>query len=180
MELGRETEKILNDAVLVFPMKGEYVLLARKMKKIGKGKLNGYGGGIEKGETSLEAAIREMKEETTSSQNPGIRLLRGDLEKVAIMSFHNTTEEGITFVCKVHVYLAKAWDGEFTSTDDMADPNWYVKDNFPSEELMPADVIWMPYIFSGKKIVGSAWYTPHQAALIGEVKIQEVPSFPQE
>ena len=62
--MTKEEEKILYDAVLVFFVKDGKVLLPTKMKKIGKGKLNGYGGGIEKDETPITAAIREVEEET--------------------------------------------------------------------------------------------------------------------
>ncbi len=168
-----ETEKILKDAVLVFPVEADYVLLGRKLQKIGKGKYNGWGGGIEPGEMPIDAAIREPKEETETPTNPGVRIHRAHLEKVAEMSFYNTTEEGITFVCKVHVYLAHKYDGHFAATKEMGEGERFVKGNLPLDELMPADRYWLPRVLAGEKIIGRAWYTPHQAALIGEVEIEK-------
>ena len=39
-------------ATLVFPVKGDEVLLVRKTKKIGVGLWNGFGGGVERGSKS--------------------------------------------------------------------------------------------------------------------------------
>ncbi len=172
-----EKEKILNDAVLVFLVKDGKVLLATKMKKIGKGRLNSYGGGIEKGETPLDAAIREFEEETRGQRETGIILQSKDIEKMAEMSFHDNTAEGISFICKVHIFVTRQWEGEIISTEDMADPKWYEIHNLPADRMIPGDIFWMPAVLSGKKIIGKAQYGPRQEKLVGEVEILEVSSF---
>lgn len=150
------------------------------MKKIGRGKLNSYGGGIEKSETSFVAGIRELEEETRGNREVGIIVHKNNLQKVAIMDFHNTTVEGITFVCKVHMLVASEWNGEIVSTEDMADPKFYPISSIPLDQMMPADKIWVPEIFSGKRFIGKAKYGPRQETLIGEVEITYVDSFPEE
>ncbi len=174
-----EKEKILKDAVLAFFVKDGKVLLGIKMKKIGKGKLNGHGGGIEEGETPEEACIREVEEETRENgiSGTGVNIFPEDLIKTAEMSFHNQTEEGIVFICKVHVFLVKKWEGEIRSTEDLSKLSWYKINNIPKDMLMPADPFWLPIALSGKKIVGKAEYTPRQEKLVGEVEILEVSSF---
>ena len=47
-------------ANLCFIVKGGRVLLIRKKRGLGAGKVNGPGGKIEPGETSMESAIREV------------------------------------------------------------------------------------------------------------------------
>ena len=173
-------EKILNDAVLVFLVKNGQVYLATKMLKIGKGKLNGYGGGIEKGEDSFLAGIRELEEETRGTRERGVIVDMKDLEKVAIMDFHNTTAEGVTFICKVHMLIAADWVGEVISTNEMANPKLYPVDKIPLDQMMPADKVWMPRIFSGRKFIGKAKYGPRQETLIGDVEIKYVDVFPKE
>src|ERR1044072_5590138 len=50
-------------ANLCFVIRDGQILLIRKKRGLGAGKINGPGGRIEKGETPLEAAIRESQEE---------------------------------------------------------------------------------------------------------------------
>ncbi len=173
-----EKEKILSDAVLVFPVKGSKVLLATKMKKIGRGKLNGYGGGIEKGELPIIAVLRETEEESRESKDAdGVTLMRSQLEKFGFMSFHNQLENGETFICNVHIYLCSAWTGEFFSSEEMINPTWYSKERIPLTKLMPADRFWLPQILAGHKITGKAKYGPHQNELIGKVEIEKIMCF---
>jgi hypothetical protein len=49
------------NAVLAFPVHVGEVAMGRKLRHIGAGRLNGYGGGIEHGETELEALVREVE-----------------------------------------------------------------------------------------------------------------------
>ena len=50
-------------ANLCFVMRDGQILLIRKKRGLGAGKINGPGGRLEKGETALAAAIRETQEE---------------------------------------------------------------------------------------------------------------------
>lgn len=106
------TEKVLLEATLVFPVTDTEVLLAIKQKKIGAGCLNGYGGGIEPGDTNLiEATLRELSEESG-----GLSGTPEGLQKVAVIDFHNRTLEGTVFICRVHVYLLTQYEGTARST----------------------------------------------------------------
>src|ERR1022692_240875 len=50
-------------ANLCFVMRDGQILLIRKKRGLGAGKINGPGGRLEKGETALASAIRETQEE---------------------------------------------------------------------------------------------------------------------
>ena len=50
-------------ATLLFLLRGEEVLLIRKKRGLGAGKVNGPGGKIDPGETAAQAAVREVLEE---------------------------------------------------------------------------------------------------------------------
>ncbi len=163
----QEEEKILFDAVLVFFIKDGKVLLPMKMKKIGKGLLNGYGGGIEEDETPLEAAVRESKEEGKVLVRPEYLKKRGEI------LFHNITKDGKKFTCKVYVYTAAMWEGDFVSTEEMADPTWYPISDVPLEKFMLADPFWLPQVLSGKSVHGEVWYGPEQKSLLQGPEIAE-------
>ena len=166
-------EKTFKAATVVFPLRGDNVLLARKTRKIGAGCWNGYGGVPDPGETLPACAVRELFEESGLSACPE------DLTKIAIMDFHNTKSDGTTFIARVHFYTLAVWEGECHATDEMADPTWFPREQLPLLEMMPADRVYLPLVFSGKKIVGTAHYTPFQQALIGEVALNEVADFPE-
>lgn len=161
-------EKVLLKAVLCFLVRDSQVLLAYKAKNIGVGYRNGYGGGIEDGETPEEAVVREVFEESR------VHVQKNSLEKVAIMNFCNMKIDGSQFICEVHVYLARKWDGEPVSTMEMFSPEWFGFDSLPFYEMMPADKSWLPAVLAGKKIKGTAKYSSCQKELLGEVVCSEV------
>jgi|FLOH01.1.fsa_nt_gi 8-oxo-dGTP pyrophosphatase MutT (NUDIX family) len=173
-------EKVLYKATICFLIKDGRILLALKTCKIGAGFLNGYGGGIELGETAVATAIRELKEETDKDDDKGVVALPADLEKIAIVDFNNIKSDGDSFVCRVHVYLVKDWKGEAKDTETMIDAQWYDVRNLPLDEMMPSDKVWLPIALSGRKIMAKATLGPFQQELIGEVEIEEVDTFPEE
>ncbi|MFA6446614.1 MAG: NUDIX domain-containing protein [Candidatus Paceibacterota bacterium] len=165
-------EKTLFEAVVVFFRRGNDVLLILKKLKIGKGCRNGYGGGIEPGETPKHAAVRE-----TSEESGGVEVREQDLVQIADTYFHNTKSDSSTFTCRVRVFEAYHWVGEFLPTDEAADPRWYPISALPLAEMLLADPFWVPTALSGKKIKVEANYGPFQKELIGSVKITEIDSF---
>lgn len=155
-------EKVLNDAVLCFLVTDSEVCLALKKKKIGAGKLNGYGGGIEPGQTVIEAAADELYQETG-----GVTAEAKDLEKVAKMAFCNELSDGGFFVCTVHVFLVAKWQGIPGETEEMGKPEWFKKDCLPCDRMMPADRYWLPHVLAGTKLLGEARYSPKQEECYG-------------
>jgi len=167
-----QEEKVLLSATLCFLVKDKEVSLAKKKKKIGQGCWNGYGGGIKLGETPVQAALRELFEEAK------VIALPENLEKVAVIDFHNTKTDGTTFICKVHVYMVYQWQGEPKETEEMGKPKWFEKEFLPLGEMMLADRKWLPIVLSGKKITAEFYYRPFQKRLWSEEKIQLVEFFP--
>ena len=167
-------EKVSTNATLCFLIKENKVLLAMKADKIGKDCWNGYGGGIENGESPNQSAIRELEEEA------GVVTFAEVMEKVAIVDFHNTKSDGKQFVCRVYVYLVRRWSGEPQETEEMLTPTWFEIDNLPFSQMMPADRIWLPYVLSGKKIMAEAHLGPFQKTLIKDVVVDQVTELPNE
>ena len=165
-------EKVLKEATLVFLVQDKKVLLARKTRHIGEGRWNGYGGGVEKGQSLIECAISECEQESS-----GVKILPADLQKVAEVTFHNIKTDGEQFSCLVHVFIAERWVGEPVESEEMATPTWFPFDQLPVTEMMPADSIWVPLVLSGKKIIGEAHYGPFQKTLLKPVVVNEVRDF---
>lgn len=169
----KEKEKILKIATLVFLLKDQKILLPRKTRSIGKGCRNGYGGGVEDGETLLQCAIRELEEECA------VIAKENDFEKVAELNFDNITEDGIHWNIVVHTYLLRNWEGEPQETSDGAftDLEWFEIDKIPAEELMPGTHEWLMPTLSGKKIKVFAKHGPRQMSMLEPQVIEEVIEF---
>ena len=168
-----DMEKVLKDAVLCLPIRGEHgdeVLLAKKTRAIGAGLLNGYGGGIEKGETPEMAMLRELEQESGIIAHPNA------LTKIAVVDFHNTKTDGEMFRCRVHTYVLTGWHGEAEPTEEMIEPAWYPVDALPFDRMMLADKHWMPIALAASApIYVQAWYGPKRQTLLRTVEISALP-----
>lgn len=136
------TTWVPNDvAVLLFVIRGGEVLLIRKKRGLGAGKINAPGGRIEPGETPEEAAIRETEEEVCVKVRAPRR--RGHLRFQFV--------DGYALEC--HVLSADACEGEPRETDE-ADPRWVRLDALPYDEMWADDRLWMPLMLSGRPFRG--------------------------
>jgi 8-oxo-dGTP pyrophosphatase MutT (NUDIX family) len=160
------------ELTLGFLIEGNEVWLATKADKIGKGKLNGFGGKIEKGETPEECMERELFQEC------GVIALKKYFEKVAVNDFYNMMENGEEIIFRVHTYFIRFFKGEPQETKEMLDPKKFLIDNIPFQKLMLADIEWLPLVFNGLKIIGKFYYGPNQEQLIKKSEIKIVKMFP--
>ena len=131
-------------ATLMFVIKQGRVLLIRKKRGLGAGKINGPGGRLEADETPKDCAIRETSEELCITPlNVGTA---GEL------FFH--AED----MPRIHAYVFTATDftGVPTETEE-AIPHWYPIDAVPYEEMWEDDAYWLPAVLAGKMIKG--WFT---------------------
>ena len=136
----------MRDATLVFLIKGEppsEILLGLKKAGFAQGKLNGFGGKVENGETIERAAVRELREET------GVLVSEQDLRRMAHLTFVFPAKPGWDQV--VHVFLARQWEGEPAESAEMR-PAWYRVSEIPFETMWQDDPHWLPLILRGKRI----------------------------
>lgn len=132
-------------AVLCFIVKDGRVLLIRKKRGLGAGKINAPGGKIEPGEQPLQAAIRETQEE--------ICVTPLHLEERGILHFQFT--DGYSLYCTV--FLARDLVGDPTETNE-ATPYWWKIEEVPYHDMWEDDRHWLPEILSGKADYFRAWF----------------------
>ncbi|MCE9608712.1 MAG: 8-oxo-dGTP diphosphatase [Chthoniobacter sp.] len=130
-------------ATLCFIVKDGRILLIRKKRGLGAGKMNGPGGRLEPGETPLAAAIRETEEEV------GVTPL--DVEERGDLHFQFT--DGYSLHCTV--FLARNFTGELIETDE-ATPFWFEVGAIPYHEMWEDDQHWLPAILEGQSF--RAWF----------------------
>ncbi len=120
-----------NVETLLYIVKGNKVLLIEKKRGLGAGLYNGVGGKVEKGETPIEAAIRECKEE--------IGVIPKNVRWVGLLEFYNNG----SLYGFVHVFLADDYEGELKETDE-AKPVWFEIDKLPFDKMWGDDIYWLP------------------------------------
>jgi 8-oxo-dGTP diphosphatase len=157
-----EPEKILYNATICFLVRGNEVLLAKKVRKIGAGKLNGYGGGIEPGQSIIENAIDEIRVESG-----GVEINPDTVEQVARVHFHNITQGGEKFCCTCEILIIRDWNGIPGDSDEMVSPTWFPINNLPIKHMMLADPEWIPLALDEKQGLFEAhvYYGPRQESL---------------
>jgi 8-oxo-dGTP diphosphatase len=128
-------------ASLCFVQQDGEVLMIRKKRGLGAGKINGPGGRLEPGETALNAAIRETVEEV--GVTPLNLSQRGEL--------HFQFTNGLALHCVV--FLAEGCVGEATESDE-AIPYWMKPSEIPYHDMWADDAYWMPQMFEGKNFKG--------------------------
>tara|TARA_R110002096_G_scaffold24760_8_gene77955 strand:- start:2019 stop:2501 length:483 start_codon:yes stop_codon:yes gene_type:complete len=130
-------------ANLLFVVQDHRVLLIRKKRGLGMGKINGPGGKLEPGESALTSAVREVEEELV------IRVPREACEEMGILRFQFV--DGLALHCVV--YRAFSFEGTPTETDE-AKPLWFDFDELPFDEMWADDQYWLRRMLAGGKFRG--------------------------
>ena len=121
------------------------VLLGRKKRGFGVGKLNGIGGKIAPGEKPEQAIQREVEEEI------GV--------KIPPASLHNAGQITFRFPFRpeddheVHLFVASSWDGDPVETEEMA-PRWVPTGDIPFAQMWQDDAYWLPLVLQGVRVHG--------------------------
>jgi len=137
---------------------GEQVLLGLKKRGFGAGRWNGFGGKIEPGETLLEAAVREVREECG--------LIVGKLSERGVLSF--TFANGLSPL-EMHIYLATSFTGTPIETEEMR-PRWFIASSLPLNDMWADVPYWLPLLLSGKQFTGTFPYADTEELMGHELK----------
>lgn len=128
-------------ATLLFVLRRGELLLIRKKRGLGAGKINGPGGRIEPGESALEAAVREVWEE--------VRVRAVGTEEVGWLVYQFVDGYSLS----IRVFRAADCIGVPLETDE-AIPIWTSVDRIPFEEMWADDPLWLPLLVRGGRFWG--------------------------
>lgn len=128
-------------AVITFILDGDQILLIDKKRGFGHGKVNGPGGRLEPGESPMQAAVRETREE--------VGLVITNLKELALLQFSFASG----YMLQVTVFITRAYSGQLTETDE-ARPFWVHRDAVPYGRMWADDALWLPRVLAGEYVCG--------------------------
>ncbi|KAJ7241024.1 NUDIX hydrolase domain-like protein [Mycena haematopus] len=126
----------------VFLVQDDKLLLGYKKRGLGIHKYNGFGGKVEPEESTLDAALRELKEEagiTAPLTHAGTLLFVVPGEKWA----------------HIDIFRADEYTGTITESDEMR-PEWFDRTNIPFDNMWESDKYWLPLLLSKQHFSGRA------------------------
>lgn len=128
-------------ATLVFVIRDGKILLIDKKTGFGRGKVNGPGGKVEKGESPQACAIRECQEELG----------------ITVSNLSYSGQHRFQFVdgysIHVWVYSSEEFKGVPVETLE-ARPLWVSVDEIPYERMWEDDSLWLPMLLRGERFQG--------------------------
>lgn len=123
-------------ASIVYAVRDAQVLLIRKKRGLGTGKIDAPGGKLEPGETAEQAGIREVREEVG----------------VEVSHLRHAGEHRHQFVdglsLHLHVFVTHHVQGTPTETDEAA-PLWFGVHEIPTHEMWADNRLWIPTVLAG-------------------------------
>jgi 8-oxo-dGTP diphosphatase len=142
-ELERRLDGWRPDQVgtLMFLHRAGRVLLIRKRRGHGAGKINGPGGKPEAGETPLDCVLRETEEEV------GVRPVGARLAGVFCF-IDQASADWLGFI-----FVASDYTGTPRATAE-AIPAWYRIGELPVQDMWEDDRHWLPRVLAGERLEG--------------------------
>lgn len=126
-------------ATLVFVLNGDKILLIRKKRGLGAGKITGPGGRVDGEESLQDCAMRELREE--------VGLQAKSLSAHGDIAFQFA--DG--YALHVFIFVTHETSGVAIETDE-AQPHWFPIDNIPYDEMWEDDRYWMPQVLAGQSV----------------------------
>ncbi len=155
----------MKEATLCYVIRGNpahEVLLGYKKTGFGLGKYVGFGGKVETGETTAEAAVRELDEES------GLQVQVNDLQSLGQVTFlfpHRPDWDHL-----VHLFLARTWRGDPAESDEMR-PQWFPIAQIPYHLMWEDSRYFLPLALDGHPMRATFTYQADNAS-VDRVKLK--------
>lgn len=142
MEKSSEN-KVMTKFTLIFVLNGEHVLLGYKKRGFGVGKWNGFGGKVEKDETIVKGAVRELKEESN------LDVADSDMKYLGYVQYERANSPQVDIV---YIFTTSNASDDFCETEEMA-PKWFKISEIPYDVMWPDSKYWLPIVLKNKGLL---------------------------
>lgn len=122
------------------------VLLGRKKKGLGLGNIVGLGGKLEPGESAVDAAVREIEEES------GLVVAASALVPMGVLTYLFPHREAWSQVS--NVFVVTEWSGTPVESDEL-NPVWFDLAALPVDEMWDDARHWLPGVLAGKPVTAT-------------------------
>ncbi|HTE56424.1 MAG TPA: 8-oxo-dGTP diphosphatase [Kofleriaceae bacterium] len=139
-------------ATLLYVIRNDQILLIRKKRGLGAGKINAPGGRVHDDEAPDRCAVREVQEE--------LEVTPVGVEERAELSYQFV--DGYSL--HVHAFVARDCMGHPQETAEAA-PLWVPIEDIPYDQMWADDRIWMPLVLAGQRVRG--WFLFEGDTLLG-------------
>lgn len=130
------------------------VLLGRKRTGLGTGRLVAPGGKVEPGETAVEAAVREVREEV------GVDVAPHDLVAVAEIAYPFLDRPELSQVHRV--YTASVFTGAPRESVEL-EPAWFALASIPFDRMWADARRWVPRALAGEYVTATLTFAEGDA-----------------
>jgi len=137
---------------------GPEVLLGEKRRGLGTGRLVGPGGKCEPGETAVETAVREVREEV------GLRLDAVDLEARGTLDYRFPYRPSWSQVSDV--FVCRRWQGSPSGSDEL-EPRWIPVADVPYGAMWDDAKFWLPGVLRGGSVRARFTFADDDATVAG-------------
>ncbi|WP_400993536.1 8-oxo-dGTP diphosphatase [Agromyces sp. GXQ0307] len=136
------------------------VLLGRKKHGLGAGNYVGLGGKLEPGESAVDAAVREVEEES------GLVVAAGDLEARGRLTYLFPHREAWSQAS--NVFVVRRFAGDPVPSDEL-DPEWFGLDDVPFAEMWDDARRWLPDVLAGGTVGRTYVFGEDLATVVDEL-----------
>jgi 8-oxo-dGTP diphosphatase len=116
------------------------VLLGRKKKGLGQGNIVGLGGKLEPGESAVDAAVREIEEES------GLVVAASALVPLGVLTYLFPHREA--WSQQSSVFVCREWTGTPRGSAEL-DPEWFDVSELPVDQMWDDARHWLPGVLAG-------------------------------
>lgn len=146
MDVSQQPTPVVLMLVLRAGTTGPEILLGRKLTGFGAGNIVAPGGKVEAEESDVQAAVRELAEETS------LRAIAENCDLRATVMFRFPANPDLDMNCQV--FLTRNYSGVAENSREL-EVAWYPTENLPVDRMWQDAQIWLPQILAGERFTAT-------------------------